>query len=130
MIIFENGGIPTTYLGSAGVIVAIAIGFVSVYISAWVSERGWTIKLPAGVPPEIEQSFTSLIPAFVTCGVFMVLYAILHAFDTNLFTLVYNLIQMPLQNIALSLPSFTISYVLIDVLWFFGIHGGSVIPLV
>ena len=127
MILFENGGIPTKYLGSAGIIVAVFIGFVSVAISSWVNDRGWIIKLPAGVPPEIQQSFASLIPSFVTAGVFMVVYAVLHAFDTNLFVLIYNVIQKPFQNIALSLPSFLLFYILIDIFWFFGIHAGSVL---
>ncbi len=123
-----GGAIPTQYLGAQGLFVAIFVGLISAQLYAWVVDRGWMIKMPAGVPPTVSKSFSALIPSTLVVVFFVVIAAIFrmtsygsaHAF-------VYSLVQAPLQNLGGNLYSLIIMTLVVHVLWMFGIHGMMVI---
>ena len=87
--------------------------------------------MPAGVPQNVSNSFTALIPGTIIVAIFAIL--------NWLFTLtpwgnaedaVYGLLQTPLSVLTGSLPAFMIAVVLSQVLWFFGIHGSyTILPI-
>ena len=56
-----EGGISTDYLGASGMIVGIIIGLLIPNIFKFSINRNLTIKLPKEVPPNLSESFASVI---------------------------------------------------------------------
>ena len=87
-------------------------------------ERNITIKMPAGVPENVTQCFTSIIPGAVIALVSSLLRGLFTMTPWgNIIDAVYALLQTPLANITGSLGGFIILLLLAQVLWFFGVHG-------
>lgn len=123
-------GVPTGWLGAKGIFVGIICAFVSVHIYAWVERKGWTIKMPNGVPPTVVQSFAALIPATIVMIVFFFINLIFGYFGTNVFIIIFQFLQTPLLNIGDTLGAMVIAYIFLHLFWFFGINGGSVVGAV
>ena len=82
------------------------------------------IKLPDTVPPMIARSFNSLIPAWITVTVFGLFAGILYG-TTGLYinNVIYNVIQVPFNQIVGSQLGVTIIVFLSQLLWWTEIHG-------
>ncbi|MBW9212105.1 MULTISPECIES: PTS sugar transporter subunit IIC [Terrabacteria group] len=124
--------LPTQWLGAAGVFSAMIIGAVIGRIYVLFQEKGWTIKMPASVPPNVSKAFDSLFPAFIIAAIFVVIRLCFQATSYgNMHAFIYGIIQAPLQGIGASLPATILTSFLMQLLWFFGIHGTNVInPIV
>lgn len=123
--------INVAYLGPKGIFLALIIAIIVTKIYCFIVERKWTIKMPAGVPEQVSNAFTSLIPSFVILILFS---AVRIGFSLTSFgtanDFIYSVVQIPLQSLASSLPTFIILVVLAQVFWFFGIHGSyATLPL-
>ena len=123
-------GIPLGWVGSKGIFVGIFCAFISVHIYSWVERKGWTIKMPAGVPPTVEESFASLIPAAVVMIVFFVVDLLFGFLGTNVFEIVFEFLQTPLLNLGDTLGAMIVAYLFLHFFWFFGVNGGSVVGAV
>lgn len=123
-------GIPTGWLGAKGIFVGIICSFLAVHLYAWVEKKGWTIKMPAGVPPTVVQSFAALIPVTIVMSMFFALNLIFGFFGTNVFTIIFEFLQTPLLNIGGTLGAMVIAYIFLHLFWFFGINGSSVVGAV
>ncbi|KRN09107.1 pts family oligomeric beta-glucoside porter component iic [Liquorilactobacillus mali KCTC 3596 = DSM 20444] len=124
--------IPTTWLSSQGVFSAIIIGLLVGRGYVYIKRHGWTIKMPEGVPPMVSQAFASLIPSIVIGVIAAIISFIFTLTSWNSFhQMIFNLIQTPLSNIGGSVWAMIAVTLLMQILWFFGIHGTNVIlPLV
>ena len=112
------------YLGSHGVFLAFILGIMATKINIALVERNITIKMPAGVPENVTQCFTSIIPGAVIALVSSLLRGLFTMTPWgNIIDAVYALLQTPLANITGSLGGFIILLLLAQVLWFFGVHG-------
>lgn len=82
------------------------------------------IKLPDAVPPMITKSFNALIPTWLTITVFGLFAGILYG-TTGLYinTIIYNVIQIPFNQVVGSQLGVSIIVVLSQLLWWTGIHG-------
>ena len=61
---------------------------VSVSIFAAIKNKGWTIKLPEGVPPAVSNSFAALIPSmFVMIFFFIIRLIFSYAFENSILIL-------------------------------------------
>lgn len=128
----ETAAVPTTWLGAQGVFSAMIVGLVSARLYLAIKHRGWTIKMPDGVPPMVTRMFESLIPT-VLIGLLFILVALLFSITSfgSMHQFVYTVIQEPLKGIGGSLGAMILLSLLQQILWFFGIHGTNVImPLV
>ena len=123
-------GISTGWLGAKGIFVGILCALVSVHIYAWVEKKGWTIKMPAGVPPTVVQSFAALIPAGIVMSVFFVINTVFVACGTDAFTFIFTFLQTPLLGLGDTLGAMIIAYIFLHLFWFFGVNGGSVVGAV
>ncbi|MEG0592239.1 MAG: PTS sugar transporter subunit IIC [Coprobacillus sp.] len=123
-------GIPTGWVGAKGIFVGIICAFSSVHIYAWVERRGWTIKMPAGVPPTVVESFAALIPATVVMTVFFAINMLFGFLGTNVFQIIFEFLQTPLLNLGDTLGAMVIAYIFLHLFWFFGVNGGSVVGAV
>ncbi|MFR4440925.1 MAG: PTS transporter subunit EIIC, partial [Hungatella sp.] len=83
-------GLSLGWLGAKGIFVGIICAFTSVHIYAWVERKGWVIKMPAGVPPTVVESFSALIPATVVMGVLFVVKLIFGVMGTNAFQIIFE----------------------------------------
>ncbi|MGL5717854.1 MAG: PTS transporter subunit EIIC, partial [Paraclostridium sp.] len=62
--------ISSEYIGSNGIFLALVTSLIAVRIFTWVYKKGWTIKMPDGVPPAVAQSFAALVPSAIVITVF------------------------------------------------------------
>jgi len=123
----QVASIPLEWVGSKGIFIGIICAFVSVKIYKWVENKGWTIKMPKGVPPTVEQSFAALIPVAVVISVFFfirILFSLTPWGDA--FDFVYKILQIPLQKVGDSLGAMLGIYLFAHILWLFGIHGTNI----
>lgn len=123
-------GLSLGWLGAKGIFVGIICAFVSVHIYAWVERKGWVIKMPAGVPPTVVESFSALIPAIVVMTVFFFVNILFGAMGTNVFQIIFEFLQTPLLNLGDTLGAMVIAYIFLHFFWFFGVNGGSVVGAV
>jgi len=125
--VFQVPSIPLDWVGSKGIFIGIICAFVSVKIYKWVEDKGWTIKMPKGVPPTVGQSFSALFPI---AGVIIVFFFIRIVFSLtpwgNAFDFIYKILQLPLQRVGDSLGAMMGVYFFAHVLWLFGIHGTNI----
>lgn len=119
--------VPFDWVGTRGIFIGIICSFLSIHIYRWVEKKGWVIRMPAGVPPTVGQSFASLIPAAMVMAIFLAIH-ILFLFTPwgNAFEFVFRFLQLPLQNVGDSLGAMTAVYLFAHILWFFGIHGTNI----
>jgi len=119
--------IPLEWVGSKGIFLGILCAFLSVKIYKFVEDKGWTIKMPSGVPPTVGQSFAALFPI---TGVIIVFFIIRLIFSFtpwgNAFEFIYKILQVPLQSVGDSLGTMLGVYLFAHILWFFGIHGTNI----
>lgn len=123
-------GIDLGWLGAKGIFMGIICALVSVHIYAWVERKGWIIKMPAGVPPTVVQSFAALIPAGIVMTVFFVVNMIFVGCGTDAFTFIFTFLQTPLLGLGDTLGAMIIAYIFLHLFWFFGVNGGSVVGAV
>lgn len=123
-------GLQFGWLGSKGLFVGIIAAISSVEIYSWAERKGWVIKMPAGVPPTVVQSFSALIPAFIVMTVFFLINLAFTACGTNAFDFVFQFLQTPLLGLGDTLGAMIIAYIFLHLFWFFGINGGSVVGAV
>ncbi|CEI80951.1 Oligo-beta-mannoside permease IIC component [Oceanobacillus oncorhynchi] len=122
------GAIPAVSLGAEGMFLGIVTAFVSAELYRFFTQKNWTIKMPAGVPDQVSKSFSALIPVALTLSIFLVLRIVFSftPFDT-IQNFIYTLIQEPLTALGSGLPATIIAVLLIQVFWFFGLHGQIII---
>lgn len=128
----EAGGenvkaINYSYLGAGSLFVALVVGLSVGALYSWMTKKGWVVKMPEGVPPMVEQSFAPIISGFVIITMALIVSTLLtHTSFENLHSFISILLQKPLTSIGSSLPFFIIFYVIMNLCWFFGIHGTAV----
>ncbi|MHC5250094.1 PTS sugar transporter subunit IIC [Enterococcus sp. LJL90] len=128
----DAAAIPTTWLSAQGVFSAMIVGLVSARLFLAIKRKGWTIKMPAGVPPMVTKVFEALLPTFIVGFLFIVVSYLfgLTSFG-SMHQFVYTIIQSPLQGIGGSIWAVIIISLVQQFLWFFGIHGTNVVmPIV
>ena len=123
-------GLPLGWVGSKGLFLSIIIAFASVAIYTWVKNRGWVIKMPAGVPPTVTQSFSALIPITITMGIMFLINLGLGALGTDAFDIIFTWLQTPLLGLGDTLGAMVVAYLFLHIFWFFGINGSSVVGAV
>ncbi|CUO07825.1 PTS sugar transporter subunit IIC [Clostridium disporicum] len=120
-------GLGFEYIGSNGLFLALMISLSSVYIFNWVYKKGWTIKMPEGVPPAVCDSFAALIPSAIVMTLFFLVrigfeftpYETAHNF-------IYQVLQTPLQGAGNTLAAQLVYVFACSGFWFFGINGPAV----
>ena len=115
-------------LGAKGLFVAMIVGIVAAVLFIQFTKKGFVIKMPEGVPPNVANSFSSLIPIFLIGGIFL-LVACLFSLTSygNIHSLIYTTIAKPLQSVGGSLTGALVFAIVLHLLWFFGIHGGNIV---
>ncbi len=123
-----SGVIPTASLGAQGMFLGIITAFASAELYRFFVKKDWTIKMPPGVPGAVAKSFSALIPITLTLSVFLIIRILfsLTSFET-VQNFIYTIIQEPLTNLGSGLIATLIAVLLIQVFWFFGLHGQIIV---
>lgn len=126
-----NNIIMMDYLGARGVFLTFILGIMVTKINIALVDRNITIRMPAGVPDNVIQSFVAIIPAVVIAIVSSTLRGLFMLTPWgNIITAVYSVLQTPLAALTGNLPGFLLLILLSQVLWFFGVHGSyTVLPI-
>lgn len=120
--------IPLDRLGAKGMFLGMITAFIAGEIYRRVVQRDITIKMPAGVPPAVAKSFAALLPALITLTVFLIINVIVTlGFNTNLHDFIYKMVQAPLTGLGSGIVATLIAVFVIQILWFFGLHGQIII---
>lgn len=91
-------------------------------------KKGFTIKLPEQVPANVAASFTALIPGAAIVTVATAIYGIFKlGFNTTMVEWIYAKIQTPLQHATDGLLGVVVVAFLPVFLWFFGVHGATIV---
>lgn len=122
-----TGVISKTWSGGSGMATAIIVGLITGWIYTSVLAKGWRIKMPASVPQGVSDTFSALIPGFLSIVAAFVVCAVLHfGLATTLAEILVSILQAPLQIGLGSLPGMLVLTVLISLFWVFGIHSSVV----
>lgn len=120
-------GISFEYVGSNGIFLALIISLLSVQLFTWVYKKGWTIKMPNGVPPAVADSFAALVPSAIVISLF---FFVRIGFEFTPFetahNFIYKVLQTPLQGVGNTLFAQIIYSLACTTFWFFGINGPAV----
>ena len=121
-------GLSKTWLAGQGMIGAMIAGLLTGLIYSWFIKRDIRIKMPDGVPDGVAAAFTGLIPAAVMFVGAVVVYAICDKIaGVTPIELIYKWLQTPLQGFGDSLVGVIVFETLIPLLWWFGVHGATVV---
>ncbi|MEG0276743.1 MAG: PTS transporter subunit EIIC [Coprobacillus sp.] len=110
-----------------GMFTGLVIGLLTAVMYNKLIKSNFTIKLPGSVPPGIFNSFKSIIPFFLILMTFSIVKEVVEAFGfASLQVLFAQFIITPLKGVGTGLPAVIIVIILMQLLWFFGIHGFSI----
>jgi PTS system cellobiose-specific IIC component len=126
--VFVKSAISTEYLGAKGMFMGIILGIFVPLIYSWFIKRQITIKMPTGVPPQISNSFASIIPiAFIVVLFSVIRFGFEQTTFENANGFIYTIIGEPLMKLGNNPFAFITLILVCQILWFFGIHGHLVI---
>ncbi|MBM6859136.1 PTS sugar transporter subunit IIC [Clostridium saudiense] len=121
-------GVPMDKIGAKAMFVAFIVAMVAVEIYRRLEQKGIVIKMPDAVPPAVAKPFASLVPAFVTIAFFWIIRVVFEVvLNSDLFTTINLIIGKPLLFLGGSIGGFVFALLFEQFLWFFGIHGGSIV---
>ncbi|MBW4829236.1 MAG: PTS transporter subunit EIIC [Clostridiaceae bacterium] len=123
-----EGGISTEYLGASGMIVGIIIGLVIPKIFKFSIDHNLTIKLPKEVPPNLSESFASVIAYGLAITVFWIFDIIFKNFSggTNVAEALMNVLN-PIFMAAESYIGMSLIYGATAFFQFLGMNGPDIV---
>lgn len=121
------GNFGWQYFNFGALLTAIIVTLVITQIFVTLMKKNLTIKLPDNVPPAVGRAFAAIIPGLVSIvvgGFVPVLFSIFNS-NSNLFDLITKFITDPFMHLSQNPFSAIIYVLMIQILWFFGLHGGN-----
>ena len=123
-----NGVIPKVWTAGQGMITAILVGLSVGAIYSLCIRKNLRIKMPESVPPGVSNAFSALIPGFIIATLSMVVYIICDKIKgVSITEIIYQILQIPMQNLSDSLVGIIVIMALISIFWWFGLHGPNIV---
>ncbi|BDR58719.1 PTS sugar transporter subunit IIC [Xylocopilactobacillus apicola] len=117
-----------SYFGSNGFFTIMILGGLAAAVYIWFMHKNITIKMPDSVPPAIANAFTGIIPAIASLYVSGIVTFVVNTMSkSTVIELIINTIQAPLLKMSQGYGAVLLMTVLVQVFWFFGIHGTNVL---
>ena len=122
------GVISVAYAGATGLFAAMLIGLLSAEVYIFFMKKNVIIKMPDSVPPAVNKAFASMIP-----GIAAIYASALIGYLSTLLTgqalndLISTYIQQPLMGLSQGWFSVVLLSFLVQLFWFFGLHGHNVL---
>ncbi|RXT58812.1 PTS sugar transporter subunit IIC [Lacticaseibacillus chiayiensis] len=115
------------FFGAYGFFTVMLMGAIAATIYIWLMKKNITIKMPDSVPPAVAKAFTGIVPAAVALyGVGIINY-LFTQFGTTVIEFIAKVLQEPLLGLSQGYGAVLIMTILVQVFWFFGIHGTNVL---
>ncbi|HEU5907563.1 lichenan permease iic component (pts system lichenan-specific eiiccomponent) (eiic-lic) [Streptococcus pneumoniae] len=126
-----GAGMPTAFMASKGLFVAMILGLINGYIYQWFINHNIQIKMPDGVPPAVSKSFSAIIPGAVTIVGWLIVYATLDKLSLpNLHEIAQVALGGSLGLLGNNVIGLLILIFLNSSFWFVGLYGGNVVNAV
>ncbi len=124
---YEEGAIPTIWLGVSGIYSAVVCGFLTAGVFRLCSRYHIAIRLPEQVPPMVAEQFTDHLPGFFTAILFGLIRLMVSLTPAgNFHCLVYRVVGMTVKLLVGNLAGAYLLLTVCALLWYFGIHGGMI----
>ena len=115
------------FFGSYGFFTVMIIGGIAMTLYIWLMKKNVTIKMPEAVPPAIAKAFTGIIPATAALYLAGVINYLISLNKTTVIEFIATLIQEPLLNMSQGFWAVLLMTLLVQIFWFFGLHGTNVL---
>lgn len=117
-----------SFFGAAGFFTVMIMGGIVASIYIWFMKKNITIKMPDSVPPAVAKAFTGIIPAAVSLYASgIITWAVTKFAATTIIEWISATIQAPLLHLSQGYTAVLIMTILVQVFWFFGLHGTNVL---
>lgn len=123
----EGNALALGDLGATSMFCALVVAMVGARLYKFINDRGIKIKMPDSVPPAVSAPFESLIPSAIVILLFWIIRLLTDAFGTTLVAVINGTLGIPLRLLGGSIVGIIIAKLFEQLLWFFGIHGGSIV---
>jgi PTS system cellobiose-specific IIC component len=128
LIPIKDGLLTAKWYGSAGLFTAMLTAIVATEIFRYFAQKGWTIKMPEGVPPAVARPFAAMLPAGAAIVVFLLVRALFENTDYGtIFEFITKFLGKPLAIAGNSLPGVILTTFTSCLFWSLGVHGNSVV---
>lgn len=122
------GYIHWGYLQATGLFTGLLVALIATEIFVKLTKKDLTIKMPDEVPPAVGKAFAAVIPGMITMFTFGIVFLIIDkAGGISLYDVIYDTIQRPLQAFSQGVGSAVVMAMLINLFWFFGLHGANIL---
>lgn len=121
-----GSALPGAFLGGTGAFTAILCGLLVPEMQRLLIKYNIRINMPDAVPPKISASFDLLIPIVFISFIVMTINVFLAGYDLQIPTAIMQLFQ-PLVVASDSFIACLLAVLIVQILWFSGIHGASVV---
>lgn len=124
-----DGSIPSMFLGGSGLFVAIIVALLTTELFVKLSgSPKLVIKMPDGVPPAVSKSFAALLPTIIIIALVSLVKLLFgYVGIANIHQALFDVIQVPLQNVVGSVWGLLGLILIQQLLWFFGLHGSNIL---
>lgn len=117
-----------SFFGAAGFFTVMIMGGIAASIYIWFMKKNINIKMPDSVPPAVAKAFTGIIPAAVSLYASgIITWAVTKFAATTIIEWISATIQAPLLHLSQGYTAVLIMTILVQVFWFFGLHGTNVL---
>lgn len=117
-----------SYGGATGLFTAMFVGLISTMLYVLFTKKNMIINLPDSVPPAVSKAFASIIPGILTMYVISIITYLINRFTgSSINEIILQYIQAPLLGLSQGLASVVIITFLVQLFWFFGLHGHNVL---
>ena len=122
--------VSSSYTSATGLFVGILVGILATLLYVKLVDSGkLKINLPDSVPPNVSQSFAVLFPTIITILCVSIVGYIASMFGLTVFDIITTIMH-PIEKIMTGLPGYCVIIMLMQLLWWFGIHGSNVLGAV
>ena len=121
-------GFATSFFSYEGMFTGLIVGMLAVWLFARFSRSKFTIKMPGNVPPNVFDSFFSLIPISLVLLIFGIVRLCIQALGyVSLLQLISDVLIKPLLTVGTGLPAIILVILIQQILWFLGLHGFNIV---
>jgi PTS system cellobiose-specific IIC component len=119
-----SGVVTFSEIGTTGLFGGIIVGMLATELFIRLAKnKRLRISLGEDVPPAVGESFSTMIPLMLTISFFALISALLlNVFNTDMLTIITNVVQEPLRRINTSLLGYLLIYSTGNFLFTLGIH--------
>lgn len=121
------GNFGWQYFNFGALLTAIIVTLIITEIFVKLMKTKLTFKLPDNVPPAVGHAFAAIIPGLIAIvvGAFVPVFFTIIKSNSNLFDVITKFITNPFMHLSQNPFSAIIYVLMIQILWFFGLHGGN-----